>query len=159
MTMEESNILDYNVPPKLKTEYADFLTRFTALFMDTIVIGGALVFVFYKLLMSGWLSSIAKEANDYLLLFLYFFGPTLLRSLIYASFESTKYQGTPGKILVGIKVVDKYGNKPTFLRAFARNFGKLISGLIIYIGFFLVLVSDRRQALHDMISNTYVIKK
>ncbi len=62
-------------------------------------------------------------------------------------------------MIVGIKVVDKNGNKLSFLRAFARNVGKTISALILYIGFLLILFSDYRQGLHDLMAKTFVVRK
>ena len=79
--------------------------------------------------------------------------------LYYALLESSKYQGTLGKVAVGIKVTDTVGNKITFARATGRYFGKIISSMTIYIGFIMAGFTVKKQALHDIMSDCLVIKK
>lgn len=72
--------------------------------------------------------------------------------------ESSPYQATPGKRVLGLKVVDLEGRRLSFGRATARWFSKIPSGLICYIGFFMAGFTERKQALHDMIAATLVIR-
>lgn len=90
---------------------------------------------------------------------MYFFGIPLISILYQAIFESSKFQGTPGKIAVKIKVVNKHGSRISFIQAFGRNLGKILSALIIYIGFFMAIWTDKKQTLHDQMANTYVVLK
>src|SRR6185437_15822792 len=76
--------------------------------------------------------------------------------LYYSIWESTKYQATPGKMAVGIKVSDIYGQRPTFLRALSRNFCKIFSSAILYIGYIMATTSDRNQALHDKMTSCVI---
>jgi len=55
--------------------------------------------------------------------------------------------------------VNKYGDRVSFLQAFGRNLGKILSGLILYIGFFMAIWTDKKQTLHDQMANTYVVLK
>jgi len=71
--------------------------------------------------------------------------------------ESSKYQATLGKKILKMKVVDGYGNRITFKRAVARNFSKVLSMIILGIGFFMASFTKRKQGLHDYIANTVVI--
>lgn len=91
--------------------------------------------------------------------FILVFGFPVLWLLYQAFFESSHHQGTPGKIAVNIKFVNKEGNRISFLQAFGRNAGKLISGMTVYIGFFMVIWTERKQALHDMMADTYIVVK
>ncbi len=79
--------------------------------------------------------------------------------LYFAFFESGKKQSTWGKRLLGIKVVGKDGGRISFARATGRFFAKTISYLIFYIGFIMTAFTNRKRALHDMIAETYVVKK
>lgn len=79
--------------------------------------------------------------------------------LYFALMESSKYQGTLGKIVMGIIVSDENGNRITFGRATGRYFAKIISGLTFYIGYIIAGFTDKKQALHDIIANTLVWKK
>ncbi len=79
--------------------------------------------------------------------------------LYFALLESGKKQSTWGKRLLGIKVVDTNGKRISFARATGRFFAKTISYMIFYIGFIMAGFTGRKRALHDMIAETYVVKK
>ena len=66
---------------------------------------------------------------------------------------------TPGKLAVGIKVVDaETGNVPTTGRLVVRLLCYLLSALPLYLGFFWVAVDRRKQGWHDKIAGTVVIQ-
>ena len=77
--------------------------------------------------------------------------------LYFAGFESSRSQATPGKVLMGLRVTDMDGNKPTFARTTLRFFGKFISTLIIFIGFLMIGFTQKHQGLHDKIAGTVVL--
>lgn len=79
--------------------------------------------------------------------------------LYFALLESGPKQSTWGKRLLGIKVVDVNGRRISFARATGRFFAKTISYVIFYIGFIMAAFTSRKRALHDMIAETYVVKK
>jgi uncharacterized RDD family membrane protein YckC len=83
----------------------------------------------------------------------------VLTWLYYALLESSPHQATIGKLAVGIKVTDENGNRVTLLRASGRHFAKIISAMILMIGFIMAGFTEKKQALHDMIANCLVIKK
>ncbi|GAB3820472.1 hypothetical protein GCM10028895_20670 [Pontibacter rugosus] len=78
--------------------------------------------------------------------------------LYYAGFESSAKQATPGKQLFGIFVTDTQGYRLSFARASGRYFGKMLSGLILLIGYIMAAFTKRRQALHDMLASTLVFQ-
>ena len=77
--------------------------------------------------------------------------------LYYAGFESSRSQATPGKLLMRIVVTDMCGNKPTFARVTLRHFAKIISIIIIFIGFLMIGLTRKRQGLHDRIAGCLVL--
>jgi uncharacterized RDD family membrane protein YckC len=79
--------------------------------------------------------------------------------LYFALMESSSHQATVGKIALGIQVTDIDGDRLSFGRALGRNLAKLISAIILYIGFILAAFTERKQALHDMIAGTLVVKR
>jgi len=82
---------------------------------------------------------------------------TICASWLYEAFmESSAYQATLGKMAFGMKVTDLYGNRISFARATGRHFAKIISGMILCIGFIMVGLTERKQGLHDMIAGTLV---
>ena len=74
-----------------------------------------------------------------------------------ALMESSSWQGTVGKRVLGIRVTDLDGNRINFGRATGRYFGKIISSLICAVGFIMVLFTERKQGLHDMMASTLVL--
>ena len=77
--------------------------------------------------------------------------------LYHALMESSSWQGTVGKRVLGIRVTDLDGNRINFGRATGRYFGKIISSLICLVGFIMVLFTERKQGLHDMMASTLVL--
>lgn len=77
--------------------------------------------------------------------------------LYFAGFESSRSQATPGKLLMHIVVTDMAGNKPTFARVTLRHFAKFVSTLIIFIGFLMIGLTQKRQGLHDKIAGCLVL--
>jgi uncharacterized RDD family membrane protein YckC len=74
-------------------------------------------------------------------------------------FEATTMQGSIGKLICKLIVVDADGERLTFGKALSRNFSKILSSLLCCIGFLTVLWNPMRQAWHDQIAKTYVIRK
>jgi uncharacterized RDD family membrane protein YckC len=80
--------------------------------------------------------------------------------ILYHSFlESSKFQGSVGKMALGIIVTDTAGAKLDFGKAAIRNAGKIISGMILFIGYIMAGFTEKKQALHDMIASTLVVNK
>ena len=79
--------------------------------------------------------------------------------LYYALMESSAKQGTLGKMACGIKVTDMEGKPITFGRASGRFFAKILSGIICAIGYIMAGFTEKKQALHDQIASTLVLRK
>jgi uncharacterized RDD family membrane protein YckC len=89
-----------------------------------------------------------------------FIGFTMVAAWLYfALMESSYRQATLGKMAVGIKVTNMDGGKISFLNATGRYFGKIISGMIMYVGYIMAAFTEKKQALHDMMASTLVLRK
>lgn len=77
--------------------------------------------------------------------------------LYFAMFESSAGQATPGKRAMGLKVVGETGHRIGFGKASARYFGKILSGMLFNIGYLMAGLTERKQALHDLMANTFVV--
>lgn len=144
----------------LSTEYAGFLVRLVAAIIDSVIImasvvvfGGAIMIL---ILLSSFNSILGA---DLYLLCITFIGALMVVWLYYAWFESSRYMGTPGKMLVGIIVTDLNGERISFEKATLRLLCKTILNQFFYIGSFFILISDKKQGLYDMIASTLVVKK
>ncbi|MCX7971515.1 MAG: RDD family protein [Negativicutes bacterium] len=72
--------------------------------------------------------------------------------------ESSKFQATLGKIIVGLAVTDLNGHRIGFGRAVVRNIGKCILGKFFLVGYLTIPLSARRQGLYDMLARTAVVR-
>lgn len=150
------------VSPTGATRYGGFWIRFVAVIIDAIVVGlvtGPVSLIIGIVLgLAGHAVSMPNEGAQ-LASFVITFAFSTLASWIYeAALESSKYQATLGKMALGLKVTDLEGRRISFLRATARHFAKILSGLILMIGFIMAGFTERKQALHDMIAGTLVVR-
>ncbi|MBS1951529.1 MAG: RDD family protein [Bacteroidetes bacterium] len=84
---------------------------------------------------------------------------TVIWVLYYTLMESSKYQATVGKLALGLIVTDESGNKLDFAKALIRNLCKIISSMIMCIGYIMAGFTEKKQGLHDIIAKTLVVKK
>ena len=147
--------------------YAGFFRRAAALVIDVLIIMLPMMFVFGPIFAIE-VFSLGNDPTKMSEMQTRLVGVTLLGwqtvSLIamwlyFAFFESSKKQATWGKRLLGIKVVNTKGKRISFARASGRFFAKILSYLIFYIGFIMAGFTNRKRALHDVIAETYVVKK
>lgn len=75
-----------------------------------------------------------------------------------AIMESSSWQATLGKKALGLVVTDMDGRRIGFGRATGRYFAKMVSAIILLIGFFMVGWTQRKQGLHDLMAGTLVWK-
>jgi uncharacterized RDD family membrane protein YckC len=157
----------------MNTNYAGFWLRFVALVIDGIIVGVAQSFIIVPILgvfgfnlannlQDGDMSE--AEAIGMVASIMATMGTTILISgilamLYYVLMETSKYQATVGKIALGLKVTDLNGEKLDVTKSLIRNLSKIISGLILYIGYIMAGFTDKKQALHDMIASTLVVKR
>jgi uncharacterized RDD family membrane protein YckC len=120
------------------SENAGFWKRFAAIIIDGFIL--SVINAMLGRIVSGYVSILTS--------WLYF-----------ALFESSSSQATIGKMILGIIVTDLEGNKITFTRATGRYFSKILSAMILCIGYILAGITERKQALHDMIAGTLVVNK
>lgn len=78
--------------------------------------------------------------------------------LYFALLESGPRQATFGKRALSIKVVTLNGKAPSFWRATGRHFAKIISGLLLGVGYLMCLFTKKKQCLHDMMAGCLVVR-
>jgi uncharacterized RDD family membrane protein YckC len=87
------------------------------------------------------------------------FGYPAANALYAAVMMSTVWQGTVGKKLLGLKVVDYSSGKPSSGQIWGRAFASILSWLPLGVGNLLVFFTSRHQALHDIMASTLVVKE
>lgn len=144
--------------------YAGFMSRFAAAFID------GLILTVIDFLLMLVINSIAPNPMSYrhdlkwdeslaLFVMLYNVWNIILTWLYFTLSESSASQATLGKKALGLVVTDESGRRISFGRANGRYFGKIISGLLLLIGYLMAAFTDRKQALHDIMAGTLVLKK
>ena len=85
---------------------------------------------------------------------------SLVATWLYSALmESSATQATLGKMALSLKVTDVDGERITFGRATGRHFGKYVSAIILFFGFFMAGWTAKKQALHDMMAGTLVVRE
>ncbi|GAI01330.1 unnamed protein product, partial [marine sediment metagenome] len=134
-------------------EYAGYWRRFTAAIIDGIILSvfaGVLNAIFIVPFMISPRASADAASGVVSLIYI-----ILIISgwLYYTLLESSSKQATVGKMALGIIVTDLYGNRISFGRANGRYWSKILSALILYIGFIMAGFTEKKQALHDIIAS------
>src|SRR3989338_3151419 len=124
-----------------KVIYENGWRRLGAFIIDAVIIGSVITIVFFLLRLSSDLEDL-KNA-------FYLLGGWIY----YAYMESSKNQGTLGKMAVQIKVTDEEGKRISFGRATGRYFAKILSAVILFIGFLMILWNEKGQGLHDQLAH------
>lgn len=83
----------------------------------------------------------------------------MLFDVSYDVFFVGKYGATPGKMILGLRVVRSDGSPVTYYRALGRYFALWLSSLTLYIGFIIAAFDDQKRTLHDHICDTRVVYK
>ena len=146
-------------------EFADFGTRFVAYIIDGIIlviISGIIGFIVG--------AAFAPDPRDYtwgsdynaalnrLQVIGYGIG-LIVQTLYFIYFLTNKDGQTPGKSAMNIKIVKANGAPLTGGDAFLRNIiGYFISGLFLVLGFIWAAFDSQKQAWHDKLANTYVVR-
>ena len=154
------------------TEYAGFWIRFAAYFVDSIIISFLEFLVVLPLLAIAGLEVVGLDLISELRntdpeVTWSIFASTiiglsssilLITWFYYALLESGARQATVGKMILKIKVTDSTGGRISFARASLRYFSKILSSLFMMIGYIMAGFTPKRQALHDYIADTYVVR-
>jgi len=100
-----------------------------------------------------------KKLNDYNFLAMCIILSIITGWLYFSLMESSSKQATLGKMALGIKVTDLNGSRIDFGRATGRYFGKIISAIILYVGFIMVAFTQKKQGLHDIMAGCLVVNR
>jgi uncharacterized RDD family membrane protein YckC len=153
------------IVPRSVTEspYGGFWMRFVAMILDRLLIGVATapfsLAIMFSVMKAG--RAVTMPETGQMIVAIIGIGTLamLAQWLYFAVMESSERQATFGKQIMGLKVTDINGQRLTFARASGRFFAKIISGMTLGIGFIIAAFTEKKQALHDMIAGTLVVKR
>lgn len=147
------------------TEYAGFWKRLAAAIIDGLIMVPVNLVVQVPFDISPFSPGLGPDATiDDFTTYLTRIGIAsavtfVLTWLYYALMESSKYRATLGKLVLGIVVTDMDGQRISFGRATGRYFAKIISQIILFIGYLMIAFTEKKQGLHDIIADTLVVVK
>lgn len=155
------------VAPATRAAYAGFWLRFLAYIIDSLILSVAGLLVLVILMVIGFTSFRRVEDWNHefpvFLLFSVYFPLVILgfvgQWLYFAWLESSEWQATLGKKVLGLVVTDLNGQPVSFARATGRYFAKIISNLTLLIGYVMAGFTEKKQALHDMIASCLVLRR
>jgi len=130
----------------LEQRCAGFWRRFAAYLLDGLILNVAswiLGFTFSFLPL--WLGSLVGIAFA-------------IGSVIYFPAFWVWQGATPGKMLMGVKIVKTDGSPIGIGTAILRYVGYFVSALILFIGYLMIAWDGKKQGLHDKIAGTYVVE-
>ena len=139
-----NKIVDMTAP-----HYAGFWIRLLAMIIDGIILGIISKILFGDTVVQTTNGSITMQFNN----------AYTLVPLIYTLACWMLFSATPGKYLLGLRIVDEEGNKLSPAKAIIRYLGYIVSSIILCIGYLMIGFSSKKQGLHDLIAKTYVVHK
>jgi uncharacterized RDD family membrane protein YckC len=125
--------------------YAGFWRRVAAVLLDGLIIGAVTAPFTFGMSSGNRYSATYSSVS------------TVVWWLYSALMESSAKQATLGKMALGIRVTDLDGNRIGFGKATGRHFAKILSALILGIGFLMAAFTEKKQALHDILAGTLVV--
>ena len=144
--------------------YAGFWKRFVAIVIDAIIL--SIVYLILSVILSVAIVGIIQLTDHSLqnevsigelLPFIFQLLSVLLTWLYFGLFEKSKYQATLGKMILGIKVVNRSMQRIGFGRAVARYWLRILCNFTLGIGYIIVGFTKYKQGIHDMIADTYIV--
>jgi len=155
-----------------RVEYAGFWLRFLALLIDNAVMGLGFILILIPVIfltgLRGFLGEFHpnEDMNDvgiFMLIGFFFLVATaslVVTWLYHALMESSEWQATVGKKVLGLVVTDMAGRRVSFGRSTGRHFGKMLTNLVpAFIGYLMAGFTEKKQALHDMMAGCLVLRR
>ncbi|GEM_PF-2408990 len=138
--------------------YASFTKRLLAFLIDVLIFILIHLFSWYLISASSNINQLAQNVLIYLITVLL---PTFIfGSIIYTALMTSRFGGSLGKLLTGIKVTDETGNLLTVKRSiFRHTIGYTFSYTFFGLGYLAIIKDKLKQGWHDKATGSLVIVK
>lgn len=153
--------LNVTATPQVAVEPAGFWRRFAATFIDGMIASiGSYVLYFAVVLLGVALKPVLGEVVVGIVTILGSLVSFIVVPLGYFGYFYSKKGASPGKMVMDLRVLrDDTGTHLSFWRAVGReSFGKFLSMITLYVGFFLAAFREDKKALHDLAFGTRVVR-
>lgn len=131
---------------------ASIKKRAMAFFVDEMLLSFLLIFALWdSFVNAGSTQEIINLTNSFVLEY-------MMMKIIYQGFFVMQYGATLGKLLMKIKVIEiKTLDNPNVLVSLNRAIFRVISELLLYLGFLWGILNPSKQAWHDLTAKTLVV--
>ena len=151
----------------LITDHSSRKNRFLAFLIDILPLTALVFVVFYFFLgFDETIQNYLNRGDDIKPRKIFLDDRNLIREISFliwmlycAIMEASSWQGTLGKHVMKIKVVDENGNRLSPMLSLRRNTMKILSFIVLSAGFIWILFDPKRQGWHDKIAKTFVVNK
>ncbi len=140
-------VLDQTPDTEPQIRFAGFITRFLAWFADGVILS-----------LAGWILSMVTGMHLFDVRGGMFWFGDIFTFGYFIVMEAGPGQGTFGKQFLRIKVVDENGERISYRTSLIRSLSKILSAVLLLIGYFMIIFDVKKQGLHDRIAKTYVVE-
>jgi len=133
--------------------YGGFWVRLIALTIDC-----AVVFLILIAALASMATAAAATGLERPIELAAWLAATFLPFFYWPLLESSRWQATVGKRVMGLQVAGAEGQRLSFLHALLRTLAKIASSIPLGVGYLLAAFTARKQALHDIIARTLVVR-
>lgn len=136
-------------------EHAGFWVRFLAYLIDSIIVGCALGLL---LTVMGIPVTMVDAEGITQATYVAHIYTTIGGWLYWSITQSSPWQATIGKKVLGLRLINQDGTRVSFLKALGRStIGYFISAIIFGMGFIAIGVTKDKIGFHDSLFETYVV--
>lgn len=137
-------------------EYAGFWVRLGAFFVDYLIVA-SIEIVLVEIMRFTGLVALFPQFSVLRGLYGWFFAGIV--GVVYFTYMcGSHYQAGFGKRLFNLYIVDKNGNRLSYLHSFGRLVAYVVSAIPLNIGFFMIGFTSKKRGLHDLLASTYVVR-
>ena len=161
-----ATMFDPGAPIEMETEAdfppAGFWIRFVATVVDSAILFVVMFILFFAIGIGAGVRAALGDPVGLAQVLVGLGAAVTIISLVVPMLYEVIFVGlrgqTPGKVLLGLKIIRMDGGEVDYVKAFIRWVGKLASGFLLGIGYIMAAFTANKRALHDLIAGTRVIR-
>jgi uncharacterized RDD family membrane protein YckC len=149
----------YFAPAAAPLRFAGFWVRFLAKFIDGMLLYGIALLV-ERAVVGTVFNGVFPASRDWEAIFHLLVWTAPINTLIavgYTAYFMARHEATPGKRLLGLRVVRADGGRVGTARVVGRYFAETLSTIIFFAGYVMAAFDDQKRSLHDYLCDTRVV--
>lgn len=146
---------------RARLEYGEFWPRFAAKLIDGVIllaIGMVVQEATIWTVFDGITPNPIEDFAEWWRLLLYTWPVNTAIALAYTVFFMRLHEATPGKRILGLRVVRPDGGRISGTRAACRYLAEQVTSFTFLVGYVMAAFDDEKRALHDFMCDTRVVR-